>query len=459
MKHGRTVNMTVGNPYSLLIVFAIPMLIGNLFQQAYNLADSIIVGRFLGADSLAAVGATGSVSFLFFSVCNGISSGGGVVTAQFFGAGDVQNVKKSIVSSAYIMFSLSLVTAIISFFAAPALLVLLRTPDSVREEAVIYMRMTCAGVPLVAVYNYSSSMLRALGDSGTPLIFLIIACVLNILLDLLFVRVFGMGVFGAALATMLAQMLAGFGCLFFALKTNEYFVLKREHLVPDRVIIRKACRIGFPLAMQWSLIAVSTTVLQSFVNGYGSVAMAAYTATCRLEQIVQQPFGSLSAALSTYAGQNYGAGEKRRLKAGLRANIFLTLASALLMTVIARLFNGSLVGIFVDDPKVVSLGGSVLLITSIFYWALGMIYAARGILNGIGDALFAFINGIIEILCRILLPYVLLALIPGIDVRAIWWSSGLTWFISGAFCMGRYFFWRKKNMPSRGSVGRLNGAA
>ena len=290
MARNRTMNMSQGRPMALLAAFALPLLVGNLFQQAYNLADSIIVGQFIGAKALAAVGATGSVSFLFFSVCNGISSGGGIVTAQFFGAGDALKVKRAIANSAYIMFATSLFMGALAFSLTPTVLRLLGTPADILPDAITYMRMTCLSVPLIGVYNYSASMLRALGDSRTPLIFLIVACLLNVVLDLVFVRVLGLGVFGAALATMLGQLIAGLGCLIYALRTNPYFMLSREERAFDREITRKAVRLGLPLALQWSMIAVSTTALQTVVNGFGTAAVAAFTATTRVEQLTQQPF-------------------------------------------------------------------------------------------------------------------------------------------------------------------------
>lgn len=444
MARNRTMNMTQGRPLALLAAFALPLLVGNLFQQAYNLADSIIVGQFIGANALAAVGATGSVSFLFFSVCNGISSGGGIVTAQYFGAGDVLKVKRSIANSAYIMFASSLFMGALAFALTPTVLRLLGTPADILPDAVTYMRMTCLSVPLIGVYNYSASMLRALGDSRTPLIFLIVACLLNVALDLLFVRTLGMGVFGAALATMLGQLIAGLGCLIYALRTNPYFMLSREERAFDREITRKAVRLGLPLALQWSMIAVSTTALQTVVNGFGTAAVAAFTATTRVEQLTQQPFGSLSMALSTYAGQNYGAGRVDRVRDGLRDSFLVMGAFSLAMLGLMQLLGGNIIRVFVSDPEVIVLGGKAVRITSWFYIFLGTIYVTRGVLNGVGDALFSFINGVIEMLCRIFLPMALL-LIPSVGVWGIWWTAGLTWAISGAFCVIRYLWWRRKN--------------
>ena len=437
-------NMSQGRPLALLAAFAFPLLVGNLFQQAYNLADSIIVGQFIGANALAAVGATGSISFLFFSVCNGISSGGGIVTAQFFGAGDAEKVKRAIANSAYIMFSASLFMGAVAFALTPTALRLLGTPEDILPDAITYMRMTCLSVPLIGVYNYSASMLRALGDSRTPLIFLIVACLLNVVLDILFVRTFNMGVFGAALATMLGHLIAGLGCLGYALRTNPYFMLTRQERAFDRQIAGRAVRLGLPLALQWSMIAISTTALQTVVNGFGTAAVAAFTATTRVEQLTQQPFGSLSMALSTYAGQNFGAGRNDRVRAGLRDSMLVMAAFSLAMLGLMQLLGGQIIRVFVSDPEVIALGGRAVRITSCFYVFLGTIYVVRGVLNGVGDALFSFINGLIEMLCRIFLPMALLA-VSGLGVWTIWWTAGLTWAVSALFCVLRYLWWRKKS--------------
>ncbi len=440
-----TMNMTEGRPLALLSVFALPLLIGNLFQQAYNLADSMIVGRLLGADALAAVGATGSISFLFFSIFNGISGGCGIITAQYFGAREDKMVCKAIANSAYIMLGSSILTGTLAFLMVPTVLTWMGTPAEILPDSITYMRMTSASVPLIAIYNYASSMQRALGDSRTPLYFLVFSCILNVGLDLLFVGAFGLGVFGAALATMLSQLLAGSGSLLYAFKRNPYFRPDKSSLAFDRQITKKAVRLGLPLALQWSLIAISTTALQSVVNTFGPTAMAAYTATNRLEQLVQQPFGSMSMALSTYAGQNIGAGKKDRIRTGYRDSLLAMLAVAGGMTLIMQLAGGTLVGLFVHEQDVIALGSRALGITSIFYVFLGVIYVSRGVLNGVGDAFFSFINGIVEIVGRIGLPLLLLHLTAA-GVWSIWITAGVTWLLAGISCVLRYFSWRKKNL-------------
>ena len=444
LKGSQNVNMTQGHPIRLLMQFALPMLIGNLFQQAYSLADSVIVGQFLGSDALAAVGSTGSVTFLFFSICNGIGSGAGIVTSQYFGAGLFERTKRAIANAAYIMFVAAAVMGVAAYLAAPALLSLMDTPVEILPDAVTYMRMSCIGVPLVAVYNYSSSMLRALGDSKTPLYFLIFSCFLNVLLDLFCVYVLDMGVFGAALATIIAQLISGVGCLWYALKHNPYFHLTREDMQPDREVIRQSVRLGLPLALQWSLIAVSSTALQTFVNSFGAEAMAAFTATNRIEQLVHLPYGSISSALATYAGQNFGAHNMKRVKEGLRRGMLLSAIFTVIMMLAYQLLNQPIMQLFVKEEGVILIGAQALKLTSWFYIFLAVIYMSRGILNGVGDAMFAFINGIVEVICRIGLPIVMVALFPQTDMMGIWWTAGITWIISAAFCMLRYVAWRKK---------------
>ena len=435
--------MTKGNPVYLLLVFAIPMLVGNLFQQMYNLADSVIVGKGVGANALAAVGATNSVSFLFFALCNGIGSGGGIITAQSFGAGNEEMVKKTIVNSGYILFSGSLLVGAIAFLLAEPMLYLMDTPVDILEDALIYMRLQCIGLPLVALYNHVSSMLRALGDSKTPLYFLIFSCFLNIGLDIWFVYGLNWGVLGAAVATIMAQVVAGVGSLLYAIKNNSYFRMEKKHFVVERKLIWGTVRLGIPLSVQFSLVAISCMALQRVVNSYGAIVVAAFTAVGRVEQLLHQPYGTLSAALSTYCGQNLGAKEMERIRQGFRKSLVLMGIFSLVMLPIMQFGSEGIIKIFVDESQVIYYGAEALRITSWFYLFLGLINMARGILNGVGDALFALINGGVEVVIRIILPVVMTGIV-WIGVWGIWWSTGLSWLISAAFCVWRYFSWKKK---------------
>lgn len=433
-----TQNMTTGSPVRHIILFSIPMMIGNIIQQLYNLADSIIVGRVVGRTALGAIGATGSVTFLFFALCNGIGSGGGVITSQYFGRDDKKKVKGCIFNVALIMLIFPLIVGTAAFFLSRPLLILLDTPETMLPDAVIYMQMMSIGLVFVSLYNYISSMLRALGDSMTPLIFLIVASLVNIGLDITFVKFLGLGVLGAALATLISQFLSGVLCVLFAVRTNPYFHLEKKDMHYDRKVVKDSLRLGIPLSLQFSMIAVSCMALQRVVNGFGDIAVTAFTATSRIEQVIHQPYQTLSAALSTYSGQNYGANKKDRVIEGYRKSLLIMAIFTLIMIPVLQFFGENIVSLFLtDEPEVIRTGAIALRISSLFYLFLGVIYVARGVLSGIGDAFFALLNGIVEVIGRFTIPLFLTA-IPMIGMWGIWWSVGIVWFVSGLTAWLRY---------------------
>lgn len=450
MKERYVCDMTKGNEVGLLLRFALPMLVGNIFQQLYNMVDSIIVGKFVGSNALGAIGAVGNLNFLFFSLCLGLTSGIGILISQFFGAGKDEYVKKIIANSVYIITGTGIGMSIISIVFARPILTLMNTPPENMEDAVIYMQIVCGATVIVALYNGISSILRALGDSKTPLIFLIVASFINVGLDLLFVLVFHMGVAGAAWATVIAQFLSAIGSILFALWKNPYMKLKKHHFVMESDIVKKSFQIGLPVAGQNELIAFSCVALQSVVNKYGATVMAAYTATSRVEQLVQQPFGSLGTAVSTFAGQNAGAGKYDRVSTSCKKSTFIVLIFSLLMIVVMFLFGKPIVKLFVDDPNIIEIGAKGLCITSLMYFALGMIYVTRGMLNGVGDAAYAMINGLTEVVGRIGFAYLLMA-IPAIGMWGVWYTNGLTWILAGAAGVIRFFQgkWKTKSVVDR----------
>lgn len=437
--------MTKGSEIKHILLFTLPLLAGNLFQQFYNIVDSVIVGRYLGHEALAAVGATGSITFLFYTLCNGLSAGAGILIAQSFGAGRHDDVKRFIANSAYTLFGIGAGLTIISVIVAHALLQLLDTPQNIIADAANYMRTACAGTIAVAAYNWINSVLRALGDSKTPLYFLIIASVLNVGLDLLFVFVFGMGVVGAAAATVIAQGVSALGSILFAAKKNEYFRLKKEHLRLRKDYIARCLKTGVPIALQNALVSVSMISLQKTANSFGDVVVAAYTATMRVEQLIQQPFNSLGTALSTFAGQNIGAGKPARVVAGYRKSMLITAGFATVMLAVFYFTSSYIVGFFVTEPNVVAIGARALMLSACFYIPLGFIHTTRGLLNGAGDVLFAFLNGLAEVVGRIGFAAVLV-MIPGVGMWAVWLTTCLTWVLTAVMCLVRYKsgIWRKK---------------
>lgn len=430
-------SMTEGSPTKLLLKFTIPMLIGNLFQQLYNMIDSIIVGRFVGANALAAVGATGSLIFLFFSMSFGISAGVGVVVSQYFGAGKDDDVEKSIINGTYLLIIVSILMSVISVAITYWVLELLNTPDAIIRDAAIYMRTSCAGILAIAAYNGVAAILRALGDSKTPLYFMLVSCFINIALDFLFVVGFHWSVFGAAIATVIAQACAAAGSIFYAMKKISYFRVQKKNRRFNRSLVGDCFKLGLPIALQNSLIAISCIVLQRVVNGFGESVVAAYTALGRIEQIVQQPYSSLGAALTSYTGQNMGAGKVDRVKKGYRTGLICVIVFSLIMLIPGQFFGKPIMSIFVEDTEVIAIGARGLQITSLFYFFLGMIYVARSVLNGAGDAIYAFVNGLLEIAGRVGFAGPL-TMIPAIGMWGIFYTTGLTWTLTGVISMIRY---------------------
>lgn len=430
-------SMTEGSPAKLILMFTLPMLVGNLFQQLYNMVDSIVVGRFVGANALGAVGATGSVNFLFFSLCFGVSAGVGVVVSQFFGAERPQMVEKAIANGLYILALSSIVMSVLGVVLARPVLSLLNTPEVILDDAVIYMQVSCAGIIAIAAYNGVSAILRALGDSKTPLYFMVVSCFINIGLDLLFVLEFNWSVFGVALATVIAQMIAGVGSFIYAYHKISFFRVKKENRKWKTDIAGSCFQLGLPIALQNSMIALSCIFLQGVINGFGESVVAANTALGRIEQLVQQPYNSLGAAITTFTGQNVGAGKVDRVKKGYQVGLISVVIFSLVMLIPGQFLGEQIVGIFVHDEEVIAIGAKGFAITSWFYFFLGMIYVARSVLNGAGDAIYAMINGVMEVAGRVgfALP---LTMIPFIGMWGVFLTTGFTWTVTGIVSMLRY---------------------
>jgi len=430
-------DMTKGNETSLLLNFMLPMLLGNVFQQFYNIVDSAIVGRFEGATSLGAIGCTGSLNFLFFSTCNGLSVGAGILVAQRFGAKNKELVKKTIANSLYIVGAVGFLISILGVLLARPVLTFMETPATQLEDAIDYMRIISSGTIAVAVYNFAAQAMRALGDSKTPLIFLIVSSFINVGLDILFVCVFKWSVVGAGLATIISQAVSAILCLAYGFMKNPYFRLSREHLVFNKNIAQKCFMVGMPIASQGMLIALSCVILQRVTNSFNDLAVSAYTVTIRIEQLVQQPFASLGSALSSFTGQNMGAGKPERIRKAMKKSTLMVLGFSAFMLGVCHVFGENIVSFFVNEIDVIKLGANGLKITSMMYFFLGMIYVTRGILNGTGDVFYAMLNGFMEITGRVGFSLILVGLVD-IGVYAVWLTSGLTWVITGFTGIIRY---------------------
>lgn len=445
-------DMTQGTPWKLLLQFAVPLFIGNIFQQLYNMVDSIVVGNFVSSNALGAIGTTNSLQFFFFSLVGGLSVGIGIIVAQFFGADNEEKVKDTIGNAIWIISIGSVIMALIGFFVARPVLVLLRTDPVILNDAVAYLKVTSIGICCMGLYNGVSSILRALGDSKTPLFFLIFASIVNVVLDLVFVLAFGWGVVGVGIATAFAQFISAITCVVYAYKSNTYFRLKRKNFKLQRELARKSLRLGVPVALQNSLISFSLIVLQAIVNGYGANFTTAFTVVSRIESLVQQPFMSLGAAVSTYTGQNLGAGKTERVVKGFNSANLINTAFASVIIAIFWIFTPQIVSIFGKDTNVLNIAIDGLRITSCFYLFLGMIYPTRNVLNGAGDAMFSLFTGIVECIGRVGLAYPL-TLIPFMGSYGVFYATGITWLLNGVFSFIRYKRgkWKNINLVSKQS--------
>lgn len=430
-------DMTRGNETRLLINFMLPMLLGNIFQQVYNLVDSVVVGRYVGANALGAVGCTGAISFMFFALCSGLASGAGIIVSQHFGAKKDEEVKKTIANSFYLVVIFGIVLGLVGAIFTRPVLVLLDTPSAQIEDAVAYMQIVCGGTIAVALYNYAAQIMRALGDSKTPLFFLLVATVVNIVLDIQFVVYMDMGVRGAAYATVIAQAISAVGCIIYGFIKNPYFRLSKEHLAIDRPIIELCFKIGIPLTIQGLTISLSCVVLQKFVNGFEEEVVSAFTVTSRIEQLVQQPFNSLGMAMSTFAGQNIGAGKSQRVRTAFKKAVVITAIISASMLVLFWGAGHLIVRCFVKEASVILIGTKGLKIISLMFFPLGMIYITRGLLNGANDTVYAMINGVIEVCGRIGFSVLLVYIFP-IGIWSVWFATGLTWVITGIAGTIRY---------------------
>lgn len=439
--------MTNGSETGHILRFALPLLMGNLLQQLYNVADTVIVGKRLGDDALAAVGATGSITYLFYTLCMGLSVGTGIIISQYFGAGMLKQMKSAVFNSAIVTAIFAVAVSIVSVFLAEPLLSFLNTPAALLPTAAGYMRISCAGTIAVAAYNWINAVMRSLGDAKSPLIFLAAASAMNVVLDLIFVIVFGWGVNGAALATIIAQGCSALFGILYAFSKNKDIQLQKDDLKPESQMMLRCIRTGLPIAGQNAMISVSMVALQRVTNTFGETVMAAYTASMRIEQLIQQPFSSLNAAVSTFTGQNIGAEKNERAVKGLRTGLKLSAIFSAAMVVVFMLFGKYITWLFVNGSEVIGIGTMGIQLTSLFYVFLGAIHVTRGFLNGAGDTGYALINGAAEVVSRIGFS-LLLTSIAAVGYRGIWLTTCITWALTAVISIIRYKsgVWKKKSI-------------
>ena len=351
-----------------------------------------------------------------------------MLASQFFGAGKEEYVKRTVANSVYITLAAGALMSILSIFLAEPILRLMNTPKENMQDALVYMWIVCGSTIVVAGYNTISSLMRALGDSTTPLIFLVVSSLINIGLDLLFVLAFGMGVAGVEWATVIAQLIAAAGSIIYGYVRNPYLRPEKNHFKLNETIIKKSIQIGIPLACQNALGAISGMASQTAINGFGSVVIAGNTAVKKAVIIMQQPFGVLGVAGSTFAGQNAGAGKYDRVYESCKKGMIMVTIYSAVMAAVNQLFSVPIVKIFVTDPQVVEVGALGLRITGWMFIVSGTLYVMRAALNGVGDSLFTMINGIFEVIGSVVFVHILTS-IPAFGMKGIWYTNGVVWTI------------------------------
>ncbi len=426
MKQKTQVDLLHGPIMKSLIIFMIPILISNIFQQLYNAVDTAIVGNYLGENSLAAIGACAAVFEMMVSFCNSLGSGFSIVCGRAFGSGDPDRMKKAVASSILIGVVTVAVLTLVAIIGLRPLLELIHTPAEIIEESHTYIHIIALGLIVMFAYNLASSMLRAIGNSVMPLIFLIISSLLNIVLDILFITTFKMGVAGAAIATVAAQGVSVVLCIIYILKNTKVLVPEARHFAFDRELYSDVGGQGYAMALMGSIVSVGSIILQSGINSLGTEIIAGHVAARKLYMLCNMPFISMSVAVSAFISQNKGAGQGDRILKAMRSVYIYDFVMAAIVSAILFLTAPKLVSMISGstNPVIISNGSKMLYIVGPFYAVLGVLIQTRFALQGIGSKLIPMISSVIELIGKILFVYIF---IPKFGYDAVCWCEPLIW--------------------------------
>lgn len=438
-----TNDMTKGNPLKIFIFFSIPLLIGNVFQQLYSMVDTIIVGRFVGVEALAAVGSTGSMFFLVNGMILGLTSGFGVLVAQKFGAKDEVAIKKAVASNIILTLVLTVFITIIALLVKNPLLRMMNTPDNIFNDASTYITIIFAGIITQALYNMAAGILRALGDSKTPLYFLMVSSIVNVILDLVFIINFKMGVAGAAYATNIAQGFSAVLCLIYSYKKFQVLRLKKEDFKVELSYYTKHLKVGVPMGLQFSVTAVGIIIVQSAINVFGSTVIASYTASSKVLQLVMQPATSFGVTIANYAGQNLGAGRFDRIKSGMKIMNKVSIITSLLAGLVLIFLGKYFVRLFIENPtaEIFTYSQLVFNYSAVFFIPLGFIFVYRNVLQGMGESFMPMMAGVLELIARSIVAF---TLPKYIGFTGICLSDPVAWIAASVFLMITYYKKMKK---------------
>ena len=433
-------DMTKGSPLKLILRFAFPLVIGNIFQQFYNMADAVIVGRFVGVKALAAVGATSMISFLVLGFAIGITSGFAVLTAQKFGAGDIAGVKRSVGSAAILSILVTAVLTCLSVAGMDWLLHLLNTPEDIYQMSYDYIIIICIGIFASVLYNLMSSLLRAVGNSVVPLVFLVVAALLNVGLDLLLIINFHMGVAGAAIATVISQAVSGLACLIYVIKKVPVLCTKKEDWKLRENYARTQMFIGLPMALQFSITAIGALMLQGALNILGSTAIASYTAAGKADQLLTQPFIAIGMTMATYSAQNYGVNNIKRIRQGTAISCVITVVYAVVIAFAANAFIDEMISMF-GEGDILAYGRTYIRIVSMFYIALGVIFIFRNVMQGMGFSILPMLAGVMELIGRGVVATIAAQFLSFEGITA---ANPAAWILADLLLIPAYFYTIKK---------------
>ncbi len=436
-------DMTKGSPVKLIARFIIPIIIGNIFQQLYNMADTIIVGRFVGVDALAAVGATGSVVFLILGFTQGLTTGFTVMTAQRFGADDREGMKKSIGSAVILSVCVTVIMTAVSMWGMDTLLGWMNTPEDIFMMSRQYLMVICAGICFNVLYNIQASILRAIGNSVVPLVLLFISSIVNIVLDYVLIVYGNMGVEGAAVATVASQGLAGILCLVYIVKAVPGLHVRKEHFRLEQQCVKNQLSVGIPMALHFSITAVGTILVQSALNLLGSMAVASYSVSCKVEQVVTQPFAAMGVTMATYCAQNRGTNDLERIQKGVKwANIMSAVYAVVIYGVI-YLALPYIIPLFAsEDIEVITEYAKIYIgVCGAFFIPLGMIFIFRNALQGCGFGFMPMMGGVVELASRSVLAFVAARML---SYTGVCLANVSAWFTAGIFLWLAYHVLMKR---------------
>ncbi len=450
--------MTEGKPLPLILQFALPLLLGNLLQQTYNIADAAIVGNILGTDGLAAVSASSSVQFLVIGFCIGICSGFAIPVAQRFGANDHVNMREYIFNAEFLTAIFAVVITVICAILCPTILHLLKTPDNIYDDAYRYLFVIFMGIPFTLLYNILSSVLRAVGDSRTPFIFLVISTVLNIGMDFLFIAIFELGCMGAGLATIIAQGVSGIICFIYIRCKIPVLRFDKNEKRLNGHIMGRLMIMGVPMGLQYSITAIGSMVMQSANNGLGDIYISGFAAAARIKQLSMSPFDALATGVSTFASQNLGAAKLRRINQGIRIGYVVGVAYGIAIGLVVIFFGRNMTMLFVSGEKseaVLDASSKYLAALGKFFWVIGLLNTTRMTTQGIGYSMRAILSGVFEMVARI---SVSLIFVPIYGYTAICYTDQSAWISACLYIIPTMFWCLNREYKKHDARNRIDAA-